>query len=71
MSGTDEADPLFTIIAPAESICDVAVTLRIVDNEAASGGGVPAGASLGQVYYQHLDGIAVALWVPVGVSILP
>jgi hypothetical protein len=71
MSGTDESDPLFTIIVPAESICDVAVTLRVVDNEAATVGGIPVGATLGQVYYAPLDGNTTALWVPVGVSVLP
>lgn len=71
MSGADETDPLFTIIAPAESIADVAVTLRFVDNEAATAGGVPAGATVGQVYYDYLDGIASGTWAPVGVAILP
>jgi len=71
MSGTDESDPLFIITAPTESIVDVAVTLRLVDNEAATAGGVPAGANVGQVYYDYLDGIASGTWAPVSVAILP
>jgi len=71
MSGTDETDPLFTIIAPAESIADVAVTVRLVDNESATAGGSPAGANVGQVYYDYLDGIASGTWAPVSVAILP
>jgi hypothetical protein len=70
MSGTDESDPLFTLIVPAESICDVRVNLRLVDNEAATAGDVPAGASVGQVYYDFLDGIG-GQWVPVSVTPLP
>jgi len=71
MSGTDESDPLFTIIAPAESVVDVAVTLRIVDNEVATAGSVPTLANVGQVYYDYLDGIQSGTWAPVGVAILP
>jgi len=71
MSGTDESDPLFTIIAPAESIVDVAVTLRLVDNEVGTAGDAPAGANVGQVYYDYLDGIASGTWAPVSVAILP
>jgi hypothetical protein len=71
MSGTDETDPLFTIIASTESVCDVAVTIRYVDNEAATAGGSPTGASVGQVYYDYLDGSASGTWAPVGVAILP
>jgi len=70
MSGQDETDPLFTISGTIGSTIDVAVSIRYVDNEAATAGGIPASALVGQVYYDYLDGIASGNLVPVGVAVL-
>jgi len=70
MSGTDEADPLFTLVVPSQTVCDVRVNLRLVDSEAPVAGDVPAGATVGQVYYDFLDGIG-GQWNPISVSQLP
>jgi hypothetical protein len=71
MTGQNENDPLMTIIAPAESVLDLQVAIRFVDNEAATSGDSPTGANSGQVYFNYLDGIAGATWAPVSASVLP
>jgi len=71
MSGQDETDPLFIIMGTAGSTVDLAVQIRYVDNETATAGGIPTGASVGQVYFDYLDGVASGNFVPVGVNVLP
>jgi hypothetical protein len=60
-----------TIIAPTESVLDLKVAIRFVDNETATSGDSPTGANSGQVYFNYLDGIAGATWAPVSASVLP
>jgi hypothetical protein len=55
-----------------ETIIDVEMELRFVDNEGPTAGDVPAGAALGKLYYDYLDGIVSHQLVPFGtVNILP
>lgn len=70
-SGSQETDVLFTISLPANSICDITVELRLVEQEAPVAGDVPVGATLGTLYGNYLDGIAGALMAPVGYNVLP
>jgi hypothetical protein len=71
MSGTDESDPLFSVILPVSSIIQVKVAVRLVDQESPTAGDVPAGASVGQLYYNYLDGISTATLSPIGGTALP
>jgi hypothetical protein len=71
MSGSNEADQLFSLVLPADTVIDVLTSIRLVDNEASTAGEVPAGATPGTLYYDYLDGIASAKLAPVSVSVLP
>jgi hypothetical protein len=72
MSGTDETDPLFTLILPVQSIVDVRVAVRLIDNEPQqTTSEILAGATLGRVYYDYLDGISSGLLLPVGGTVVP
>jgi hypothetical protein len=71
MSGTDEGDVLFDMILPANTFVDVTIDLRLVEQETPTAGDVPAGAALGRLYGDYLDGIISGLCAPVGLTILP
>jgi hypothetical protein len=71
ISGTSESDVMFSMTIPADSVIDVTVELRFVEQEPPTAGEVPAGATIGQVYGDYLDGIASSKLVPVGFTLLP
>jgi hypothetical protein len=71
LSGTLETDPLFTIVVPTNSIIDVQVSVREIDTESPTGADVPAGATVGQVYGDYLDGLTSGKLAPVGYTPLP
>jgi hypothetical protein len=71
MSGSLETDVLFSIQCPANTYCDLTAELRLVEQEAPTAGDVPAGAAVGQLYGDYLDGIAGGAWVPIGLVTLP
>jgi hypothetical protein len=71
ISNTNETDPLFTLILAANSVVDVTLDLRMVEQEAPFAGDIPTGAVLGTVYGDYLDGIGSAMLAPVGLTPLP
>lgn len=71
ISGTSESDVLFILGLPTNSVVDVTVELRMVEMETPTAGEVPAGATLGQVYGDYLDGLASGKLTPVGFTALP
>jgi len=71
MSGQQEADDQFTLILPANSTIDVTMALRVVETEAPTSGDVPAGATVGQLYGNYLDGKISGMLMPVGWTVLP
>jgi len=70
ISGFSETDVLFVLQTPGSSVVDVDVDLRLVEAEAPTAGDIPAGATLGQVYGDLLDGIG-GMYSPVGFTQLP
>jgi len=71
ISGTSEADVIFKLFVSANTIIDVTMELRLVEQEAPVAGEVPAGAVLGQVYGNYLDGLASGQLTPLGFSPVP
>jgi hypothetical protein len=71
MSGFNESDDLFVLNVPADSIIDVICELRLVEMEAPTAGDIPAGAAIGQIYGDYLDGLASGKLAPVGLVALP
>jgi hypothetical protein len=71
MSGQDEGDPLFALTFPADTIIDIEVDVRLVENEAPTAGEIPAGATIGKLYGSYLDGLASGLLSPIGYTVLP
>jgi hypothetical protein len=71
MSGNQEADVLFNLILVANTVIDIMVEIRQVENEAPTAGDVPAGAVLGQLYGGYLDGITSGSLTPVGYTPVP
>jgi hypothetical protein len=71
LSGSQEADALFTMILPLNCVIDVSADLRFVEQEAPTAGEIPAGAIVGQVYGDFLDGLASGSLAPVGYLSLP
>jgi hypothetical protein len=71
MSGQQESDDLFTLLLPANSIIDIVADLRFVEQEAPTAGDVPAGATIGQLYGDYLDGITSGKILPSGYTTLP
>jgi len=71
MNGSQETDDLFSVTTYNGSIIDLSVEVRLVESEAPTAGDVPAGATLGQIYGDYLDGIASGLLAPVGLVVLP
>jgi len=70
ISGSLETDVLFKVAASNDCTIDVRVELRFVDDEAPTAGDIPAGATLGQWYYNLLDGIGGSI-PPIGGNQLP
>jgi hypothetical protein len=70
MSGNQEADDLFSLTYPPNTVIDVDVEVRMVEMEAPTAGDIPAGAVLGTLYGNLLDGIGGNLY-PSGYTILP
>jgi hypothetical protein len=71
MSGSQETDPLFSLSIPANTIIDITVELRLVESETPTAGDIPAGASLGQLYGNYLDGLVSGKLAPDGYTALP
>jgi hypothetical protein len=71
LSNFDETDQLFSLVLPADCVIDVTMELRLVENEAPIAGDIPAGASVGQLYGDYLDGLASGKLSPVGYIPLP
>lgn len=71
LSGNQETDPLFNMSYPANTYVDVIADLRFVEQEGPTAGDVPAGAVLGTLYGNYLDGITTGLLAPVGYNVLP
>jgi hypothetical protein len=58
ISGTSESEDLFTLVLQPDCVIDVTLELRYVETETPVAGDIPAGASVGQLYGNYLDGIA-------------
>jgi len=71
MSGNQESDPLFSMVVPVDCVIDVDTEVRLVEQESPTAGDVPAGATLGQVYGDYLDGLASGKLAPIGLATLP
>jgi len=71
LSGQQETDNLMVLIFPADTIVDVSVQVRMVEQENPTAGDVPVGASLGKLYGNYLDGLASGLLAPIGFTALP
>jgi hypothetical protein len=71
MSGFSETDTLFELSLSANCVIDVVMDVRLVEMESPVAGDIPAGAGLGQVYGDYLDGIASGSLAPVGFTVLP
>jgi len=71
MSGQQESDNLFVITVGANSVIDLTVDMRFVEQEAPVAGETPAGATLGQLYGDYLDGVISAKLLPIGLNALP
>jgi len=71
INGTSESDQLFSLILPANCVIDVTLELRLVENESPTAGDVPAGAVVGRLYGNYLDGLVSGSLVPQGFAILP
>jgi len=71
MSGSQETDQLFLMRLPADCVIDVVCELRFVEAETPTAGDIPAGAVLGTLYGDYLDGIASGKLVPVGYNAIP
>jgi hypothetical protein len=71
ISGQLESDVLFALTFPANTIVDVTVSARLVEQESPTAGDIPAGASLGQLYGDYLDGITSSILSPIGLNQLP
>jgi len=72
VSGSNETEILFYIKMSQYSTVDVHLTCHLSDNETATTGDVPIGATLGTFYFNYLDGISSGHLAPVGnVNLLP
>ncbi len=71
MSGSQETDNLFQISVPQNSVIDLTVDLRFVEQESPTAGETPTGAALGHIYCDALDGVISGQLTPVGYNKLP
>lgn len=69
---SNSTEVLFTVTCPANSVIQMSVALRLMDDEPAPTAVVPAGATVGKTYYNYLDGITSGILTPSGgVAVLP
>jgi len=71
MTGSLESDQMFALTFPANTVIDVILDCRLVETELPTAGDVPAGAVIGQLYGDYLDGLASGLLSPIGYTVLP
>lgn len=71
ISGTSESDILFVLSIQANSVVDITLELRFVETESPTAGDIPAGAVIGQLYGDYLDGLASGKLAPEGYTALP
>lgn len=73
LTASNGSEELFEITVPVDTIIDVLVDIRFVDNqEDSANGDNPTGATPGVMYYNYLDGLTSGKLTPVGgVTILP
>jgi len=71
ISGQQESDDLFTLTLPVNSTVDVTLAVRIVEQDGPTAGDVPAGATVGRIYGDYLDGLTSGKLTPVGYIALP
>lgn len=74
ISGSNETEVLCKLTGQVGTIIDVHASIRMADNEAgvAAENGTAAGASVGHVYFNYLDGFASKILTPEGgVTALP
>jgi hypothetical protein len=73
LTASNGSEELFEITVPVDTIIDVLVDIRFVDNqEDSANGDNPTGATLGVMYYNYLDGLTSGKLTPVGgVTVLP
>jgi len=71
ISGSSESDVLFSLLLPADCVIDVMTELRFVETEGPTAGEIPAGAGLGVIYGDYLDGLASGKLAPIGYTVLP
>jgi hypothetical protein len=71
ITGMSESDVLFLLSLPANSVIDVVADVRQIENEGPTAGDVPAGATVGAIYGDYLDGLVSGKLSPVGLSPLP
>jgi hypothetical protein len=71
ISGTSETDVLFNLNIPTDCVIDVVCECRLVESETPTAGDIPAGATVGQVYGDFLDGLASGKLAPIGFIQLP
>lgn len=66
------AEALFSVSAPQNSIIQLSVAIRLMDDEPQGTPVVLVGATAGKVYYSYLDGAANGIFQPSGgVSVAP
>jgi hypothetical protein len=72
LSNSDDNTALVSLILPADTIIDVHLSLKFVDDEAAVAGETISGGTSGTMYYGYLDGLSSGKLAPVGsVNLLP
>jgi len=71
INGMNESDQMFELFIAANSVVDVTLELRMLENESPTAGDIPAGAALGQQYGDYLDGLASGKLSPLGFIVLP
>lgn len=70
ISGSNESEVVMQITAPEYGIVDMRFEVRLMENEAATAGPIPTGATIGTFYTNYLDGTGQKL-VPFAATVLP
>jgi len=72
ISGSNESEVLFVLTTDVSSVLDVVVLCSMIDDDAPIAGDAITGGTLGQLYFNYLDGLVSGKFIPDGgVSILP
>jgi len=71
MSGSNESEQLFSMTVEANTVIDVTLEVRLVEQESPTAGDVPAGATLGRLYGDYLDGVTSSKLAPDAYQALP